>query len=227
MTAAYSQLTASMHCAPAGNLIGAAGAQALLQAVRSSTGRLTALDLCGEFAPLGAAGSYAIVTGHPFWHLSQQTGAVAVCAGLCSPAARQTTHSACRAVWQQVPAEVLFVMHHVKMLHDHASEDVLQATPACIMLQATPVSRRLPPSCSPLSSLCSATDALPGWCLRRRAAPGQPAAGQLCSVQLLCASPAVGTLQSLVPFCPGTCCPSACLLLQHSCLCLTQQSQHP
>lgn len=66
MTAAYSQLTASMHCAPAGNLIGAAGAQALLQAVRSSTGRLTALDLSGDFAPLGAAGSYAIVTGHPF-----------------------------------------------------------------------------------------------------------------------------------------------------------------
>ena len=44
MTAAYSQLTASMHCAPAGNLIGAAGAQALLQAVRSSTGRLTAMQ---------------------------------------------------------------------------------------------------------------------------------------------------------------------------------------
>ena len=59
MTAACSKLTVSLHCASAGNLIGAAGAQALLQAVHSSTGKLTALDLSGDLAPLGA----------PIWHL--------------------------------------------------------------------------------------------------------------------------------------------------------------
>ena len=48
--------------APAGNLIGAAGAQALLQAVHSSTGRLTALDLSGEPAAFAAAGSCAAGT---------------------------------------------------------------------------------------------------------------------------------------------------------------------
>ena len=58
------QADSKLHCASAGNLIGAAGAQALLQAVHTSTGRLTALDLSGELATLGAADSCAVIAGH-------------------------------------------------------------------------------------------------------------------------------------------------------------------
>ena len=210
------QADSKLHCASAGNLIGAAGAQALLQAVHTSTGRLTTLDLSGEHAALRAAGSHALLgTGQPSGisrDMCQQTGALAACAELCS--CRQTTHSACRAAWQQVPAKMLLVMHHVvcctithqKVYCTHpcmchaAGNPCEQEAPAILQsiehaLQrnrssawSVPEAQGSPGPASGRSAVSSAAPlcvkAVGCRCFRNQ---GQPVASQLLCVQLLSA----------------------------------------